>query len=215
MSDAHTPAPTGEVRAVQPRTSNWNVPNVLTVLRIIAVPFFIVALVSGGTFGADDPTHRWLAWVIFILAMLTDWADGYLARSRNLITSFGKIADPIADKFLTGAAFIVLSALGELWWWVTIVIIVRELGITFMRMAMVRKGAVMAASKGGKLKTTLQMVAIVGLLMPWQMFLPDAIASGLIATALCIMMVALLVTVVTGVDYVQQAITLNRAKDTK
>ena len=104
MSDAHTPAPTGEVRAVQPRTSNWNVPNVLTVLRIIAVPFFIVALVSGGTFGADDPTHRWLAWVIFILAMLTDWADGYLARSRNLITSFGKIADPIADKFLTGAA---------------------------------------------------------------------------------------------------------------
>ena len=106
MSDAHTPAPTGEVRAVQPRTSNWNVPNVLTVLRIIAVPFFIVALVSGGTFGADDPTHRWLAWIIFILAMLTDWADGYLARSRNLITSFGKIADPIADKFLTGAAFI-------------------------------------------------------------------------------------------------------------
>ena len=94
-------------------------------------------------------------------------------------------------------------------------IIVRELGITFMRMAMVRKGAVMAASKGGKLKTTLQMVAIVGLLMPWQMFLPDAIASGLIATALCIMMVALLVTVVTGVDYVQQAITLNRAKEAK
>ena len=86
MSDAHTPAPTDEVRVVQPRTSNWNVPNVLTVLRIIAVPFFIVALVSGGTFGADDPTHRWLAWIIFILAMLTDWADGYLARSRNLIT---------------------------------------------------------------------------------------------------------------------------------
>ena len=113
------------------------------------------------------------------------------------------------------SALVLLSYLGQLWWWVTIVIIVRELGITFMRMAMVRKGAVMAASKGGKLKTTLQMVAIIGLLMPWQLFLPDTIASGLIATAFCIMMVALLVTVVTGIDYVQQAITLNRAKDTK
>ena len=165
MSDAHTPAPTGEVRAVQPRTSNWNVPNVLTVLRIIAVPFFIVALVSGGTFGADDPTHRWLAWVIFILAMLTDWADGYLARSRNLITSFGKIADPIADKFLTGAAFIVLSALGELWWWVTIVILLREWGITVMRLFVIKYG-VMAASKGGKIKTVLQTVALVLMLLP-------------------------------------------------
>ena len=115
MSEARNSASAGAVSTAKP--SNWNVPNVLTVLRIIAVPFFIVALVAGGTFGAADPTHRWLAWIIFILAMLTDWADGYLARSRNLITSFGKIADPIADKFLTGAAFIVLSALGELWWW--------------------------------------------------------------------------------------------------
>lgn len=103
MSEARNSASTGAVSTAKP--SNWNVPNVLTVLRIIAVPFFIVALVAGGTFGAADPTHRWLAWIIFILAMLTDWADGYLARSRNLITSFGKIADPIADKFLTGAAF--------------------------------------------------------------------------------------------------------------
>ena len=186
-----------------------NIANALTVVRLVLVPVFIVMVLRGNDMG------MLVATAVFTVAALTDKLDGYLARRLNLITNFGKLADPIADKALTMSALVLLSCLGQLWWWVTIVIIVRELGITFMRMAMVRKGAVMAASKGGKLKTTLQMVAIVGLLMPWQMFLPDAIASGLIAPALCIMMVALLVTVVTGVDYVQQAITLNRAKDTK
>ncbi len=186
-----------------------NIANALTVVRLVLVPVFIVMVLRGNDMG------MLVATAVFTVAALTDKLDGYLARRLNLITNFGKLADPIADKALTMSALVLLSCLGQLWWWVTIVIIVRELGITFMRMAMVRKGAVMAASKGGKLKTTLQMVAIVGLLMPWQMFLSDAIASGLIATALCIMMVALLVTVVTGVDYVQQAITLNRAKDTK
>ena len=186
-----------------------NIANALTVVRLVLVPVFIVMVLRGNDMG------MLVATLVFTVAALTDKLDGYLARRLNLITNFGKLADPIADKALTMSALVLLSCLGQLWWWVTIVIIVRELGITFMRMAMVRKGAVMAASKGGKLKTTLQMVAIVGLLMPWQMFLSDAIASGLIATALCIMMVALLVTVVTGVDYVQQALTLNRAKDTK
>lgn len=186
-----------------------NIANALTVVRLVLVPVFIVMVLRGNDMG------MLVATVVFTVAALTDKLDGYLARRLNLITNFGKLADPIADKALTMSALVLLSYLGQLWWWVTIVIIVRELGITFMRMAMVRKGAVMAASKGGKLKTTLQMVAIVGLLMPWQMFLSDAIASGLIATAFCIMMVALLVTVVTGIDYVQQAITLNRAKDTK
>ena len=186
-----------------------NIANALTVVRLVLVPVFIVMVLRGNDMG------MLVATVVFTVAALTDKLDGYLARRLNLITNFGKLADPIADKALTMSALVLLSYLGQLWWWVTIVIIVRELGITFMRMAMVRKGAVMAASKGGKLKTTLQMVAIVGLLMPWQMFLSDAIASGLIATALCIMMVALLVTVVTGVDYVQQAITLNRAKEAK
>lgn len=186
-----------------------NIANALTVVRLVLVPVFIVMVLRGNDMG------MLVATLVFTVAALTDKLDGYLARRLNLITNFGKLADPIADKALTMSALVLLSYLGQLWWWVTIVIIVRELGITFMRMAMVRKGAVMAASKGGKLKTTLQMVAIVGLLMPWQMFLSDAIASGLIATALCIMMVALLVTVVTGVDYVQQAITLNRAKEAK
>ena len=186
-----------------------NIANALTVVRLILVPVFIVMVLHGNDMG------MLLATLVFTVAALTDKLDGYLARRLNLITNFGKLADPIADKALTMSALVLLSYLGQLWWWVTIVIIVRELGITFMRMAMVRKGAVMAASKGGKLKTTLQMVAIIGLLMPWQLFLPDTIASGLIATAFCIMMVALLVTVVTGVDYVQQAITLNRAKEAK
>jgi CDP-diacylglycerol--glycerol-3-phosphate 3-phosphatidyltransferase len=186
-----------------------NIANALTVVRLVLVPVFIVMVLRGNDMG------MLVATLVFTVAALTDKLDGYLARRLNLITNFGKLADPIADKALTMSALVLLSCLGQLWWWVTIVIIVRELGITFMRMAMVHKGAVMAASKGGKLKTTLQMVAIVGLLMPWQMFLSDAIASGLIATALCIMMVALLVTVVTGVDYVQQAITLNRAKEAK
>ncbi len=186
-----------------------NIANALTVVRLVLVPVFIVMVLRGNDMG------MLVATAVFTVAALTDKLDGYLARRLNLITNFGKLADPIADKALTMSALVLLSYLGQLWWWVTIVIIVRELGITFMRMAMVRKGAVMAASKGGKLKTTLQMVAIIGLLMPWQLFLPDTIAGCLIATAFCIMMVALLVTVVTGIDYVQQAITLNRAKDTK
>ena len=128
------------VSQTERHVSNWNLPNILTVVRIIAVPFFVVVLLAGGTFGAEDVAQRWLAFALFIAAMITDWADGYLARSRNLITSFGKIADPIADKLLTGAAFITLSWLGELWWWVTAVILLREWGITIMRFFVIKYG---------------------------------------------------------------------------
>ena len=123
-----------------------NIANALTVVRLILVPVFIVMVLHGNDMG------MLLATLVFTVAALTDKLDGYLARRLNLITNFGKLADPIADKALTMSALVLLSYLGQLWWWVTIVIIVRELGITFMRMAMVRKGAVMAASKGGKLK---------------------------------------------------------------
>ena len=111
-----------------PNSSNWNLPNALTALRIVMVPFFVWFLWAGGTHGADSMPMRWAAVVVFGVAMYTDKLDGDIARARNLITSFGKIADPIADKLLTGAAFVVLSMLGELWWWVTIVILVREWG---------------------------------------------------------------------------------------
>ena len=126
------------------------------------------------------------------------------------MTSFGKIADPIADKALTLSAFVLLSINQRLWWWVTILIVVRELGITVMRFFMLRR-AVMAASRGGKIKTTLQMVGLVGLLTPWSMLLlPAGSAAFLTKTAYVIVAAALIVTVVTGLDYVREAMRLSR-----
>lgn len=186
------------------QASNWNLPNVLTTLRIIMVPLFVWLMVEGDTFGEDSLSARWWALVVFILAMITDWLDGSIARSRNLITSFGKIADPIADKLLTGAAFVMLSVLGELWWWVTIVILVREWGITIMRFFVIRYG-VMAAGKGGKLKTVLQTVALVLLVAPLGQLGTWALIPGYI-----VMAAVVVITVVTGLDYVKKAIELRR-----
>lgn len=187
-----------------PQTSNWNIPNALTALRIIMVPLFVWLLLAGGPHGETDLGLRWWAAAVFVIAMITDWLDGHLARSRNLITSFGKIADPIADKLLTGAAFVVLSMLGELWWWVTIVILVREWGITVMRLFIIKYG-VMAASKGGKLKTVLQTVALVLMLMPLGQLGSWALWPGWI-----VMAAVVVVTVVTGIDYVVKAMQLRR-----
>ena len=126
------------------------------------------------------------------------------------MTSFGKIADPIADKALTLSAFVLLSVNHRLWWWVTVLIVVRELGITVMRFFMLRR-AVMAASRGGKIKTTLQMVGLVGLLTPWSMLLlPVGLVAFLTKAAYVIVAAALIVTVVTGLDYVHQAMRLSR-----
>ncbi|MHA7177108.1 CDP-diacylglycerol--glycerol-3-phosphate 3-phosphatidyltransferase [Arthrobacter sp. Sr24] len=181
---------------VAPRPSNWNLPNALTLLRIVMVPFFVWAFI------ADDGHYgplRWLAVGLFVVAIYTDKLDGDIARARGLITSFGKIADPIADKLLIGSALIMLSAVGELWWWVTIVMLVREIGITLLRFVVIRYG-VMAASKGGKLKTVLQTVAIFFYLLP---VTPAHDWLGIIA--LVVMLIALAVTVVTGVDYLVKA----------
>ncbi|MDO4898324.1 MAG: CDP-diacylglycerol--glycerol-3-phosphate 3-phosphatidyltransferase [Rothia sp. (in: high G+C Gram-positive bacteria)] len=187
-----------------PTSSNWNLPNALTALRILMVPLFIWLLLAGGTHGQTGLGLRWWAVAVFVLAMMTDWLDGHLARSRNLITSFGKIADPIADKLLTGAAFVVLSMLGELWWWVTIVILVREWGITMMRLFIIKYG-VMAASKGGKLKTVLQTVALVLMIMPLGQLGTWALWPGWL-----VMAAVVVVTVVTGFDYVVKALQLRR-----
>lgn len=173
-----------------------NIANVLTTLRIIMVPFFVWALV------ADDQQHgilRWISVALFALAMYTDKLDGDLARSRGLITNFGKIADPIADKLLLGAALLTLSWLGELWWWVTIVILVRELGITVLRFAVIRRG-VIAASKGGKLKTVTQTAGLFLLLLP---FTPDT--GWLSVVALAVILLAAAITIYTGIDYIIQA----------
>lgn len=184
--------------------SNWNIPNALTALRIVMVPLFVWALWAGGPHGEANLSLRWWAAAVFVLAMMTDWLDGYLARKNNLITSFGKIADPIADKLLTGAAFVVLSMLGELWWWVTIVILVREWGITVMRLLIIKYG-VMAASKGGKLKTVLQTVALVLMILPLGQLGSWALWPGYLMVAAMVV-----VTVVTGIDYVIKALQLRR-----
>ena len=171
-----------------------NIANALTVLRLLLVPVFVWFLVSGGT------SDRAIAFVAFALASVTDLLDGELARRRSLITDFGKIADPIADKALTGAALITLSALGELAWWVTAIIVVRELAVTGLRFWVIRRG-VIAASRGGKAKTMLQIIAISLYILPWHITAIREIVMG----------AALVVTVLTGIDYTARAVRLRRA----
>ncbi len=187
--------------AANGQISSWNLPNVLTTLRILLVPFFVWALWESGTFGETSMTARWIAVAIFAVAMYTDKLDGDIARSRGIVTNFGKIADPIADKFLTGAAWITMSLLGEIWWWITIVILLREWGITFMRLAMLRT-RVLPASRGGKIKTVLQTAAILILLLPLAPF----VGQWWLWFGWALVMAALLVTLVTGLDYVIKAL---------
>lgn len=175
-----------------------NVANALTVLRIFLVPVFVVCLAEGGT------SWRLGALAAFGGASLTDFLDGQLARKRGLVTDFGKIADPIADKALTGAALITLSVLGELPSWVTALILVRELGITALRFAVIRRG-VIAASQGGKLKTLLQIIAICLYVLPS--------SAGVIAVPREVVMgAALVVTLATGVDYVVRAVRISQTR---
>ncbi|CAI9419169.1 CDP-diacylglycerol--glycerol-3-phosphate 3-phosphatidyltransferase [Nocardioides sp. T2.26MG-1] len=147
---------------VQAPPSNWNVPNVLTTLRIVMVPFFGWALLVDG---GDSILWRCIAYVLFGLAMITDKIDGDLARKHNLVTNFGKIADPIADKAITGMALIGLSVVGDVWWWVTIVVLVREWSVTLLRLSILKK-VVIAAADLGKLKTTFQALALGTLCLP-------------------------------------------------
>jgi CDP-diacylglycerol---glycerol-3-phosphate 3-phosphatidyltransferase len=188
--------------------SNWNLPNALTTLRIVMVPFFGWALLVDG---GDSVLWRCVAWVVFVAAMITDKVDGDIARSRDLVTDFGKIADPIADKALTGMAFVGLSVIGDLWWWVTILVLVREWGITLLRLWVIRHG-VMAAGRGGKLKTVLQTVALGLLILPITILEDDWGTAGslLWGLAVLLMVAAVGVTVVTGADYVLKALSVRR-----
>jgi CDP-diacylglycerol---glycerol-3-phosphate 3-phosphatidyltransferase len=147
---------------VETQPSNWNVPNILTSVRIASVPFFAWALLIDG---GDSIAWRCVAFVIFVAAMITDKIDGDLARKHNLVTNFGKIADPIADKALTGMAFIGLSIVGDIWWWVTIVVLLREWSVTLLRLSVLKK-IVIAAADLGKLKTTFQAIALATLCLP-------------------------------------------------
>ncbi|MBD3784314.1 MAG: CDP-diacylglycerol--glycerol-3-phosphate 3-phosphatidyltransferase [Micrococcales bacterium] len=186
--------------------SAWNIANYLTVLRLALVPVFGWLLLSRG---GESPALRWAAFGVFALAMVTDRIDGDLARSRGLVTNVGKVLDPIADKALVTMALVGLSSIGEVMWWVTVVVLVREWGITAMRFWVIRHG-VMAAGRGGKLKTLLQTFGIGFFLWP-RATLPapgfwDALAWTLLGAAV-------VVTVVTGVDYLVQALRLRRTSE--
>ncbi|MGH3793920.1 MAG: CDP-diacylglycerol--glycerol-3-phosphate 3-phosphatidyltransferase [Pseudonocardiaceae bacterium] len=177
----------------------WNPANLLTMSRLVLVPVFLLALFADqGT----DPLWRATATVIFAIASLTDRFDGDLARRRGQVTNFGKIADPIADKALIGAALVGLSLLGELAWWVTLLIAFREVGVTALRFWVLRHG-VIPASRGGKVKAFAQAVAIGFYVLP----LP-VVAQPV---RWVLMGIAVALTVVTGIDYVARALRLRAA----
>jgi CDP-diacylglycerol--glycerol-3-phosphate 3-phosphatidyltransferase len=193
------PGGAADPAATPPQTTRlMNLPNALTLLRLAVVPLFAALLLSDG--GMDDGQRIW-ATIFFSVAIITDRYDGMIARRTNQVTEFGKLADPIADKALTGTALLGLSVLGLLPWWVTVVILVREVGVTLLRFWVIRHG-VIAASRGGKAKTVLQALAIGLYILP---------LSGLLASARWwVMGAALVMTVITGIDYVYRALTLRR-----
>jgi CDP-diacylglycerol--glycerol-3-phosphate 3-phosphatidyltransferase len=175
-----------------------NLANALTGLRLVLVPIFAVLLFMDG--GHSDG-WRIAAWAAFALAAFTDRLDGQVARAWGQVTDFGKLADPIADKALTGTALVGLSLLGDLSWWVTAIVLVREIGVTLLRFWVLQHG-VIPASRGGKLKTFLLSVGIGLYVLP--------LTGVLHAAAMLVMAVAVVVAVVTGLDYVRQAVVLRR-----
>ena len=183
--------------------SMGNIANIITVVRILLAPVFVwLMFLDGGELGV----WRWVAALLFIVSIATDSVDGFLARSRNLVTDFGKLVDPIADKILVGAALVSLSILGELWWWVTIVILVREFGITIFRFLMLRDHVIPAGNLG-KLKTVVQSVAVSLALLPLWTVLGDWV----LWVNWTLMGAALVLTVVSGVQYLWDAWRVTRA----
>jgi CDP-diacylglycerol--glycerol-3-phosphate 3-phosphatidyltransferase len=171
-----------------------NLANVLTGLRLVLVPIFLLALFAGD---GHQTKSRIAAFVIFAVAVITDRLDGTLARKYGMVTAFGTLADPIVDKALIGAALIGLSVLGDLPWWITVLILFREIGITALRFVVLHRG-VIPASRGGKLKTLVQSVAIGLFVLP--LTGPWLVASWVV------MAVAIVLTVITGVYYVRSAL---------
>ncbi len=177
----------------------WNLPNAITMARILAVPFFIWSLVS---FADNESPLRWISELIFIVVMASDGIDGAIARKRGIVTDLGKLLDPIADKALLGGALVTLSILGEIAWWVTIVILVRELGITVYRLVVVNQ-QVIAASSGGKMKTIFQGVMVGFIVSPLTAWFPYD-WYRILEQSLVLVSVAL--TVYSGLQYVVAAV---------
>ncbi|OAN37535.1 CDP-diacylglycerol--glycerol-3-phosphate 3-phosphatidyltransferase [Mycolicibacterium iranicum] len=188
------------VDPVVPRARVANLANVLTGIRFVLVPVFVVCLFIGD---GHETFWRVIAFAVFAVAVITDHLDGALARSYGMVTEFGTLADPIADKALIGAALIGLSMLGDLPWWVTVVILVRELGVTILRLAVLRRG-VIPASRGGKLKTLVQAVAIGLFVLP--------LSGAWLTGAWVIMLAAVVLTVITGIDYFVSAFRDSRGR---
>ncbi len=175
------------------RLPGYVTPNFITVTRLLLVPCGVYTLFKNG---GDDSTWQIISWFIFFLLGLSDILDGNLARSRNKITEFGKFLDPVADKVMIGAAMISLSILGRMPWWITIVILGREVGITLLRLAIIRRG-VIAANKGGKIKATFQNFGVGFYVLP----LPASLfwfRDGFMA-------IAIFLTILTGAYYVKSA----------
>lgn len=179
---------------VVPRARVANIANVLTGIRMALVPVFLVTLFVGD---GHETSWRLTAFAIFLVAVITDRLDGALARSYGMVTEFGTLADPIADKMLIGSALIGLSILGDLPWWVTVVILVREVAVTVLRLVVLRRG-VIPASRGGKLKTLVQAVAIGLFVMP--------LSGAWLTGAWVVMLAAVVLTVLTGIDYFVSAV---------
>lgn len=158
----------------------WNAaPNIVTYVRILMMFAFMYFALAAGPFGTGKPVYRWIAGILFIVAASTDKLDGYLARKYNQVTELGKLMDPIADKLLILSAFFIFSAFGEIWWWVTILFAIREIGITVMRFFVIdRSGQVIAASSAGKLKTATQSIGLGMLSLPLWQILPGGLTSG-------------------------------------
>ena len=192
-------APTGV--GAEPPVPVINAANAFTALRLALVPVFVCLVVASQL---THPGWRIAAGLVFAVASLTDFVDGWIARRWSLVTSFGKVADPIADKALTGSALVLLSAYDRLPWWVTVVILSRELGVTLLRFWVIRYG-VIAASRGGKVKTTLQILAIGWYLLPFP--------AGLAAVGPWLMAAAVAVTVITGIDYAARALRMRMRRN--
>lgn len=177
-----------------------NLPNILTIGRILALPFCAWALFKNG---GNDPDWQIIAWCMFFVVGMTDVLDGRIARKRNQISSFGTLLDPIADKAFIATALIGLSILERMPWWVTIVILAREVGITILRFAVIKRG-IIAASKGGKIKSLLQnfSVGFYMLPLPEYLFLPRDLLLG----------VAIILTMTSGYEYLRDVIKAGRGK---
>ena len=180
------------------RLPNYITPNFITVARLLFVPVGAYTLFKNG---GNDPLWQYISWMVFFILGLSDILDGNLARSRNSITELGKFLDPVADKVMIGTAMISLSILNRLPWWITIVILVREIGITIFRLAIIKRG-VIAANKGGKIKSTFQNFGVGFYVLP--------LGEGLFWFRDGFMLIAVILTIVTGFYYVQSAFKLGK-----